>query len=182
MDCLRWLCASLALGSSPGAAGQAPDGTAQPAGSPAAQGSPDAIDPEALDVLTRMAETLSRDRGFRVTIRAGYDVVQDSGHKLEFGERRTVTLVRPDLLRVETEGSDGRRNLVVFDGKEVVVFDPGENAYGRVELAGNVDDAVRYLVRDLQVRLPLALLLVSTLPAELGQRVEALEHEPSRKR
>ena len=49
-----------------------------------------------------------------MTIRDGYDVVQESGQKIEFGELRNVTVSRPDRLRIEVERSDGqkgRRNL-----------------------------------------------------------------------
>ena len=83
---------------------------------------------------------------------------------------------RPDRLRVEVEESDGKRTLVIYDGKAITVFNPGENVYGQVEKAGSVDDAVRYVIQDLGMRLPLALMLVTTLPAELEQRLEALDY------
>ena len=46
------------------------------------------MDSEALGALNRMAGTLAQAQGFSVTIRAGYDVVQDTGQKITFGERR----------------------------------------------------------------------------------------------
>ncbi|MBB3266252.1 hypothetical protein FHW79_003890 [Azospirillum sp. OGB3] len=134
------------------------------------------IDGEAMTVLTRMADTLAQAQRFTVTIRASYDVVQDTGEKITFGERRAVTLNRPDGLRVEAQESDGRRSLVTFDGKAISVFNADENVYGQIERAGTVDDAVRYLVQDLRVRLPLALLLVSTLPDELERRLQTLDY------
>ncbi|MBK4721493.1 DUF2092 domain-containing protein [Azospirillum sp. YIM DDC1] len=134
------------------------------------------IDDEAMTVLERMADTLAQAQRFTVTIRASYDVVQDTGEKITFGERRAVTLNRPDGLRVEAQESDGRRSLVTFDGKAISVFNADENVYGQIERAGTIDDAVRYLVQDLRVRLPLALLLVSTLPDELEQRLQALDY------
>ncbi|MCW2241225.1 DUF2092 domain-containing protein [Azospirillum canadense] len=134
------------------------------------------IDQHAMDVLNRMADTLAQAKGFRVTIRSNYDVVQDTGEKIEFGERRTVTLNRPDALRVESQQSDGTQRQVTFDGKALTVFDPGQKVYGQLDRPGSVDDAVRYLVQELQIRLPLALLLVTTLPAELDQRIQALDY------
>ncbi|OPH11964.1 hypothetical protein FE89_30890, partial [Azospirillum brasilense] len=112
-----------------------------------------------MTVLTRMADTLAQTQRFTVTIRASYDVVQDTGEKITFGERRALTLNRPDGLRVEAQESDGKRSLVTFDGKAISVFNADENVYAQIERAGTIDDAVRYLVQDLQVRLPLALLL-----------------------
>jgi hypothetical protein len=134
------------------------------------------MDIEALDALNRMADTLAQARGFSVTIRAGFDVVQDTGQKITFAERRQVTLSRPDRLRIEAEESDGKRTLMIYDGKAITVFNPDDNVYGQVEKIGSVDDVVRYVIQDLDVRIPLALLLVSTLPAELDQRLQSIDY------
>ena len=134
------------------------------------------FDNEALDDLMHMADTLAQAQGFSVTIRAGFDVVQENGQKITFGERRQVTLSRPDRLRIEAEESDGKKTLVTYDGQAITVFNPQDNVYGQVEKAGSVDDVIRYVVQDLDIRLPLALLLVTTLPEELDQRLEALAY------
>ncbi|WP_448204929.1 DUF2092 domain-containing protein [Azospirillum sp. sgz302134] len=188
MKRLLWLscpviCLPLLLGPPMGAAlaaGESPPDSAAPAAGPSADApSPedeDPIDGQALDALMRMADTLAQAKGFSVTIRSNYDVVQDTGEKIEFGERRTVTLNRPDGLRVESQQSDGKKTQVTYDGKAITVFNPDQNVYGQVEKPGSVDDAVRYVVQDLQVRLPLALMLVTTLPAELDQRLLALDY------
>lgn len=171
------LCLPLLFGPAPAIA-QAEHAQPDAADEAAANAAPDepVIDQRALDILNRMADTLAQAKGFRVTIRSNYDVVQDTGETIEFGERRTVALNRPDALRVESRQSDGTRREVTFDGKVLTVFDPGQNVYGQLDRPGSVDDAVRYLVQDLQVRLPLALLLVTTLPAELDQRIQALDY------
>ena len=177
MKTARWLawpvlCVSLMLG--PVMAAEEP-----PLDDPAAdeQSSDDApMDTQALGTLNLMAETLAQAQGFSVTIRAGFDVVQDTGQKITFGERRRVTLSRPDRLRVEVEESDGKRTLVIYDGKAITVFNPGENVYGQIEKVGSVDDAVRYVIQDLGMRLPLALMLVTTLPDELGQRLQSIDY------
>lgn len=134
------------------------------------------VDGEAMVLLQSMAERLAQAEGFSVSIRSGYDVVQETGQKIEFGEQRTVTISRPGGLRVEAAQSDGDRRVIVFDGRTISVFDPEENVYAQAELTGSVDDALRYLVRDLQVRVPLALLLVTSLPGDLERRVESLDY------
>jgi hypothetical protein len=143
---------------------------------PADEGTPMPMDSEALDALNRMAGTLAQAQGFSVTIRAGYDIVQDTGQKITFGERRRFTLSRPDRLRIEVEESDGKQTLVIYDGKAITVFNPGEKVYGQIEKVGSVDDAVRYVVQDLGVRLPLGLMLVTTLPDELNQRLQSIDY------
>lgn len=177
---LVWPALLLALVIAPaqGADQQAPE--QQPASQQPSEDEPPVeqvpMEREALDILDRMADRLAQAKGFSVTIRAGFDVVQDSGQKITFGEKRHVTLSRPDQLRIEAEESDGKRTLVIFDGKAITVFNPADNVYGQVEKAGSVDDVIRYVVQDLNIRLPLALLLVSTLPEELDQRLEAIDY------
>jgi len=87
-----------------------------------------------------------------------------------------VTLSRPDRLRIDSERSDGARSLVLFDGKEITTFDESGRAYAQTPQPGGVDDTVVHFVRDLGMRLPFAVLLLSSLPGELEQRVESVEY------
>jgi hypothetical protein len=148
---------------------------AAPAGSAA---SAPAADPQrdAQAILKRMAEFLAGTQRFTVSVRAGYDAVQKSGQKIEFGDSRKVTLSRPDRLRVEGERSDGAKTVTVFNGKEILLIDAASNVYATAPQPGGVDDTIVHFVRDLRMRLPLALLLVSQLPAELEQRVQSIDY------
>jgi hypothetical protein len=65
---------------------------------------------------------------------------------------------------------------VICDGKAITVSNTGENVYRQIEKVGSVDDAVRYVIQDLSMRLPLALMLVTTLPDELNQRLQSIDH------
>ena len=174
MKMLRWLTCPIvcvALASGPALAEEA-----AAAGGEVAAPADEQIDTEALAILQRMAERLAAADRFTVSIRAAYDAVQASGEKIEFGETRQVTLSRPGGLRVEAVQSDGDRRLVLFDGEAIRIFDPEENVYAQIEKAGSVDDALRHLVRDLGVRVPLALLLTTRLPSELERRVTSLAY------
>jgi hypothetical protein len=127
-------------------------------------------------ILMRMAEFLGGTQRFSVNVSGGYDAVQTSGQKIEFGELRKVTLSRPDRLRVEGERSDGAKALTVFTGKEIVLVDSASNVYATAPQPGGLDDSVVHFVKDLGMRLPLAMLLVSQLPAELKGRVRSVEY------
>ena len=131
---------------------------------------------QASAVLMRMADFLGGTQRFSVSVRAGYDAVQKSGQKIEFGEMRTVTLSRPDRLRVEGERSDGAKTLTVFNGKEIVLIDAASNVYATAPQPGGVDDTIVHFVKDLGMRLPLAVLLVSQLPQELKARVRSVDY------
>jgi hypothetical protein len=127
-------------------------------------------------ILMRMADFLGGTQRFSVNVSGGYDAVQTSGQKIEFGELRKVTLSRPDRLRVEGERSDGAKALTVFTGKEIVLVDAASNVYATAPQPGGLDDSVVHFVKDLGMRLPLAMLLVSQLPAELKGRVRSVEY------
>jgi hypothetical protein len=127
-------------------------------------------------ILMRMADFLGGAQRFSVSVRGGYDAVQGSGQKIEFGEMRKVTLSRPDRLRIEGERSDGAKTLTVFNGKEIVLIDETSNVYATAPQPGGVDDTIVHFVKDLGMRLPLAVLLVSQLPAELKDRVRSVDY------
>ena len=130
---------------------------------------------QASAILMRMAEFLGGTQRFSVSVRGGYDAVQKSGQKIEFNEMRKVTLSRPDRLRVEGERSDGAKKLTVFNGKEIVLIDATSNVYATAPQPGGLDDTIVYFVKDLGMRLPLAVLLVSQAAAELKDRVRSVD-------
>jgi hypothetical protein len=142
-------------------------GSAQQSSPPPAQESA----AQARAVLQRAAELLSQAQRFSVTVDIGFDVVQDSGQKIEFGETRQIVLRRPNHLRVDATKRDGAQNGFVFDGKNLTVFHPQENVYATVARPGSVDEAVAYFVHDLDMRLPLAELLNSRLAQSLPAQV-----------
>jgi len=131
---------------------------------------------QASAVLKRMADYLGGTPRFSVSVRGGYDAVQASGQKIEFGETRKVTLSRPDRLRVEGERSDGAKTLTVFTGKEIVLVDMVNNVYATAPQPGGLDDSIVHFVRDLGMRLPLAVLLMSQLNAELQDRIVSIDY------
>jgi len=139
-------------------------------------GAEPAIDPEAMKILARMTERLAAAQQLSVTFRAGYDVVQETGQKIEFGELRSLVLSRPDRLRIETKLSDGGKQLVLFDGKVLTVFNADDKVYAQLKRPGTVDEMLHYAVRDLQVRMPLARMFVTSLPSELKGRLESLAY------
>jgi len=131
---------------------------------------------QARAILMRMADFLGGAPRFGVSVRAGYDAVQKSGQKIEFGDTRKVTVSRPDRLRMEGERSDGVKTLTVFNGKEIVLIDETRNVYATAPQPGGLDDTIVHFVKDLGMKLPLAVLLVSQLPAELKARVRSVDY------
>jgi len=126
---------------------------------------------QAMAVAKRMADFLSQAQRFSVMLDIGFDAVQDSGQKIEFGETRKILLSRPDRLRIDTTKRSGAEDEVIFDGKDIIVYNPKENVYAMEAKPGNVDEAIAYFVNDLGMRLPLAEMLDSNLAKMLPERV-----------
>jgi len=117
--------------------------------------------------LEAMANFLSKAERLSVTADCTYDVVQDSGQKIEFGERRQLTLRRPDRARFEVTRRDGVRRGLLFDGTQLTAFDLDQKVYATAAKAGTLDAALEYYTQDLKMRLPLRQLFAADLPRKL---------------
>ena len=131
---------------------------------------------EAAAILKGMAEYLAGLKSFTCTTRSGFEVVQASGQKIEFGETRHQTLARPNRLRVEEVSSDGDRDLALFDGKLMTVYNADAGVYAQVPQPASIDDALVYFIRDLHMRMPLALLLSTHVSTELPAMVREIDY------
>lgn len=131
---------------------------------------------EPKDILIRMASFLAKTPNYTVNLSDSYDVVQESGQKLEFAENRKVIVSRPNGLRVDQEESSGEKHVVQYDGKDITVFSPSQNVYAQATKAGGIDEAVVYLLKDLHMRLPLAAMLISRFPTEIENRTQSLDY------
>ena len=133
-------------------------------------------DEQAMAVLKRMADFLSHSQRFSVTVDIGFDVVQASGEKLEFGETRKIVISRPDHARIDITKRDGATSGFIFDGKEIAVFNTRENVYATAARPGTLDGAIDYFINDLDMRFPLAELFSTRLAETLHDKVRAASY------
>jgi hypothetical protein len=126
--------------------------------------------------LMEMARFLGGAEKFSVTLRVGYEVVQDNGQKIEFGEIRELAVQRPNRVRVLEAASHGDRDLMLFDGKLITMLDGETGLYAQAPQPGDIDATVVHFVRDLQMRLPLAPMFMQRFPDELQRRVQSIEY------
>lgn len=122
-------------------------------------------DVEAEKLLFGMAKKMAETKQYSVTIHMGYDVVQESGQKIEFSEIRKTTVDRPNHIRSYVEQSDGDIGQFIFDGKTITLFSEFENVYAQTDLSGDLDAAIRYAVSKMGIRVPLARLFSTSFPA-----------------
>lgn len=133
----------------------------------------DQVDEQALEILARSNNFLTKLKQFRVTAEFGFDVLQDTGQKIEFGSRQEITVQRPDHFRVNFTRRDGVNGSVVYDGKEVVLFNPEQAVYAKAPFKGKIDAAFDFLSEELQRPVPLRDFLSSDLNAILMAKMES---------
>ena len=130
------------------------------------------VDKKAVAVLKRSAGFIAKTKRLGLSANIGFDVLQASGRKLEFGMTGKLTIRRPDRLRMESVRRDGTRRTLFFDGKKITLIGAGENVYARVAKPGNLDAALEYIQGALGVPMPLANFLysdpVSVLASKIG--------------
>src|SRR5262245_35574135 len=126
---------------------------------------------QAMATLQRMADFLSHAQHISVTAEIGFDVVQASGEKLEFGETRQFLIRRPDRMRVGITKRDGSASGFRFDGQEIAVFNTREQVYATAAKPGTLDEAIAYFINDLDMRFPLAELFSTRLAESLAAKV-----------
>lgn len=126
--------------------------------------------------LMEMAHFLASAEKFSFTLRSGHDALQANGQKIEFGGSRQVAVQRPNLVRIENAGSDGHRELMLFDGRNITLFDAASAVYSQRQQPGDIDATVVHFVRDLKMKMPLAPLLMKAFPVELERRTLSIDY------
>lgn len=123
--------------------------------------------------LKRSADFLAAQSSYSFRANIAFDVVQMNGQKLEFGSVKEITVRRPDRVRIDTVQRDGDVRVFTFDGKQIAIDLPSENAYVTIEKPGTLDAAIDYLVEDLQTPAPLHDFLMSNFFTEVGDKIHS---------
>ena len=126
---------------------------------------------EAMGLLEEMFDQLERLTRFGFVAQTGYDALQETGQKLEFGGRRRFLVRRPDRMRVEATRRDGERATLFFDGRRISMDLPLHDAYATVDKQGSLDEAIDYLEEGLDEPVPLLNLAETEMYAELVPRI-----------
>lgn len=116
------------------------------------------IEPEAAHILKQMTEYLKGLQQFSVQAEITEDVLLDSGLKIQDGRSVTVSVRRPNRLRVDASGDLGDRQLV-YDGKTMTLMDLSHNVYSAIDVPPEMDAALHHAIKAYNLRAPLADLL-----------------------
>ena len=134
---------------------------------------------KAAAVLKSMAEYLAARSSFTCTSTNNFETVQADGQRIEFGETRRISLQRPNRLRIDEVESDSTNDMALFDGTQITVLSGDLKVYAQAPQPPSIEDALVYFVRDLRMRMPLALMLSSHVRTELPNLAKQIDYVES---
>jgi hypothetical protein len=105
-----------------------------------ARGAPD-VTPQADRILREMGEYLASAQEFTFRADISFDGLTTDGQKILYGASASVSVHRPDRLRVERTG-DERSGGFVLDGGRFAVYDATAHVYALAEVPPEIDAAV----------------------------------------
>lgn len=128
---------------------------------------------DAVRILTKACDILATTDRFTMLVELNFDVVQDSGQKIEFGGRQEVTIERPNHARIDTLRRDGSHDTIIYNGKKVTLYNELENVYAEEPFSGGLDKVFNFITDELEIPLPLGELLSSNSAEILTQKVKS---------
>jgi hypothetical protein len=99
------------------------------------------IDPTSERVLTEACGYLRSATGFSVDMAIDYEEVLLDGTTVTYHREDTVTLQRPDRLRVDVVDDRGARSIFINQGK-MTVFRPANGVYAELDVSGSIDQMI----------------------------------------
>ncbi|WP_312162138.1 DUF2092 domain-containing protein [Phenylobacterium sp.] len=121
---------------------------------PAAAAADNPIDPEAIEALKRMSAFLGTQTAFELVSDGAIDVVLDDGQRLQFGERSTYKVRRPNGFVIERVG-DYKDRRFTYDGKQLTVSSPRTAYYAQVDAPPTIRETLAVAQDRYGIELPL---------------------------
>jgi hypothetical protein len=128
------------------------------------------IDPRADELLKRMGDYLGQARFFSVNAEIWQDVQLASGQRAQAGRDLTLQVRRPDKLRAEVHSTRRNRELV-YDGRNVTLFNRAQNFYGGFPASGPLDETMDIASERFGIPMPLEDFVRSDPHKDLTQKV-----------
>ena len=125
---------------------------------------PAAVDPASIQALKDMGAYLQTLKRFRVSTELTGERVLADGQKLQHSAVADMDVVRPNKLRALMHSARSERELV-YDGKAVTLYAPGQKYYSTVAFSGTIGELIDLLEQKYGVQLPLSDLFLWGTPA-----------------
>jgi hypothetical protein len=129
-----------------------------------------AVDPKADELLHAMSKTLSGMKSFRFDSSQVLEVVTKDGQKIQGLAETSVSIQRPNKLRVDRMGPLGGGSIY-YDGKTFTFYGKRDNMFASVPAPDNLDGMVDFARDKLSIDAPGADLIYSDPYAVLMEDV-----------
>ena len=163
------LAAVLALSLSPAASATAQQPTPTPPAAPPAIELP--REPKALDILRASSRRLAAARTMSFTAVVSYESPSRLGPPLVYTTRSSVTLQRPDKLRV-IQSADGPASEFYYDGKTMMAFSPAESLVAVAAAPPTIDAALEAAYHGAAIYFPFTDVIVADPYADMTKGLE----------
>jgi hypothetical protein len=101
------------------------------------------VDPAATRLLKRMTDYLNNLQQFSLDTQNTFEVVFESGQKIQFDLSASVVVQRPNKIRAERQG-DLVSQTVFYNGKTLTIYNPEDNYYAVAAAPDNIEDALHF--------------------------------------
>ena len=113
------------------------------------------IEARAVEVVRDMCTVLTETKSFAVKADEIYDELLDVGLKIQFSNRRTVAVQRPNQAVADVEGDAGHFSLW-YNKDTVSAFDKRHNAYTVFRVPDELDETLDFMASEYDTVMPLA--------------------------
>jgi len=97
------------------------------------------IEPKAEQYLKQACTSLAGLKAFSCRVDETIEDIDNNGQKLQFSNRRNLSVSRPNRLKGESSGDTANR-VFYYDGKRVTLFDKVNKVYGTLKVPGTIDE------------------------------------------
>ena len=129
------------------------------------------IDPRVDKLIRQFNEHHKKLTQYTFTVIDTTDEVQETGQKLQFSHKRTVTVSQPNKLQMESVGDLSNRSIWK-DDNTLTILDRDKNVYGQVEFTGTIDEMMDAMLTRYGLETPLADLLSSDIYTDLMENAQ----------
>ncbi|WP_213955076.1 DUF2092 domain-containing protein [Variovorax sp. dw_954] len=133
-----------------------PPAQASSGGGAAAAPAADAVDPEVLKALDKMAAYLRTLQSFQLDTYSLTDDTLDNGQLAQLGRTARLKVRRPDGLQVDMHNDRGDRNILYYNGKTASIYSPRTKYYATVQAPPTLKEVVTVLNDTYDIDVPAA--------------------------
>lgn len=111
------------------------------------------VEPEADQLLQEMSTYLTGLERFSIQTENSFEVIIDSGAKIQYDIASTLSVQRPNKLHAKRDG-DLENQALFYDGKTLTLYTAGQNYYAVAKTPSTIEEALDFATQSLGLFAP----------------------------